>query len=208
MLAAEAGVNLQAIPYHFGSKEGLFLAAAEYIGSRILATLGPAHDRARARLGGKIEPAAARSMLIDLLTALAGLMLDESSAPIARFIVREQMEPSEAFEHLYSRVMEPKLELARKLVAVLIHADPRSTRARLRTLSLIGSVIFLRTAHAAAMRQLGWSATGPREFAAVRALIQENVACLADAQDKDIKRGLRVSGPRANVSLADTEDEL
>jgi AcrR family transcriptional regulator len=35
MLADKAGANLAAIPYHFGSKEGLYRAAAEYIVERI-----------------------------------------------------------------------------------------------------------------------------------------------------------------------------
>ena len=40
MLAETAGVNLQAIPYYFGGKEGLYIAAAEHLSSIIIGLRG------------------------------------------------------------------------------------------------------------------------------------------------------------------------
>src|SRR3974377_1045109 len=53
MLARAAGVNLQAIPYHFGGKEGLYLAAADHIGTKIQAHVGSTAMKIRARLAAQ-----------------------------------------------------------------------------------------------------------------------------------------------------------
>lgn len=176
MLAAAAGVNLQAIPYHFGGKEQLYLATASHIADRMLERVAASRERARVLLAkAPIAMDDAQQLLSQILEALASLLVQEDSEALARFIAREQMEPTAAFDHLYERVMGPQLEIARKLVAVLLDADPRSQRVRLRTMTLVGGVVFLRTGRAAVMRQLGWSEVGAREMSSVRALIRESV---------------------------------
>jgi TetR/AcrR family transcriptional regulator, regulator of cefoperazone and chloramphenicol sensitivity len=178
-IATAAGVNLQAINYYFGGKHGLYLAAADHIADRMGALVGPAGRRARARFarrGAPVSPDEARALLAAMLGTVAGFLFDEEWTPVARFIVREQMDPTEAFDRLYTRVMEPNIEVARRIVGTITGEDPRSTRVRLRTLSLVGSIIFFRIAHAAARRQLGWTEVGRRELAAIRELVQETVA--------------------------------
>jgi AcrR family transcriptional regulator len=182
MIANAAGVNLQAINYYFGGKQGLYLAAADHIADRIGAQIGPTGRRAQARFarrGNAISPDEARQMLAAMLGSVAGLLFDEEWTPVARFIVREQMDPTEAFDRLYTRVMEPNIEVARRIVGTITGQDPRSMRVRLRTMSLMGSIIFFRIAHAAARRQLGWTEMGRRELAAIRELVHETVASVS-----------------------------
>jgi TetR/AcrR family transcriptional regulator, regulator of cefoperazone and chloramphenicol sensitivity len=189
-IANAAGVNLQAITYYYGGKRGLHLAAADRIAEMIGARTGPAARRAQARLarrGAPVTVAEARSLLADMLGAMAGILFDEEWTPVARFIVREQMDPSEAFDRLYARLMAPTAEVARRLVGIITGEDPRSTRVRLRTLSLMGSIVFFRIAHAAALRQLGWTRIGPRERAAMQELVRDTVASVA-AGDRKRKR--------------------
>jgi AcrR family transcriptional regulator len=183
MLAKAAGVNLQAIPYHFGGKEGLYLAVADHIGARIQAHVGPTAMRIRTHLtarpeGRPLRSEEARPLLIALLEAAAALMVGEESAAWARFIIREQMEPTEAFERIYGKVMAPLLETARHLVGALLEADADSDAVRLRTIALIGQILVLRVARAAALRQLGWEKIGPEEHAAIHAMIRATVAAL------------------------------
>lgn len=177
-IAQAAGLNLQAIAYHFGNKEGLYLAAADHIGDRLRGQTSPMADRARARFAGAtpVSVDEARFMLAAVLGSIAGILFDAQWAPVARFMVREQMDPTSAFDRIYERFMAPQLELGCHVVATILGEPPDSERVRLRTMSLLGSVIFFRIAHATATRQLGWTWTGPRELAAIRELIDETVA--------------------------------
>jgi TetR/AcrR family transcriptional regulator, regulator of cefoperazone and chloramphenicol sensitivity len=176
-LASAAGVNLQAIPYYFGGKEGLYLAAADYLATMIAAHVGGRRQEVQARLaeiqsqGRTPTREEARELLTSLLQTMAEVMVSERSRTWARFLIREQMAPTEAFSRVYDAVMQPMLEAIRQLVGILIGDSPASERVRLRALALIGSVMVFRVANAAALRQLEWSEMGPKELEAIRALV-------------------------------------
>jgi AcrR family transcriptional regulator len=183
-LASAAGVNLQAIPYYFGGKEGLYLAAAEHLATLISGHVGSRRQQVQARLAGiqaegrLVTHQEAREFLTILLSALAEVMTSEASRPWARFLIREQMAPTEAFSKVYEGVMRPMVEAIRRLVGILLDAPPTSERVGLRALSIIGGVMVFRVANAAALRQLEWSEMGPRELDAIRELVGEIVRSL------------------------------
>ena len=184
MLAHAASVNLQAIPYYFGGKQGLYIAAAEHIGSLIASHTADVREPVRARLkeaedqGVAIGPDEARRLLTSILQRMAALFVGRESETWARFLIREQMEPTEAFRRVYAGVMGPILGLFGRLVATLLDEDPRSEHVRLRTLSLAGSVLVFRVAHAAVLAHLEWQTVGPREVEVVGALAAELAASI------------------------------
>ena len=189
MLTSQAGVNQQAIPYYFGSKLGLYLAVADHITERLRSLVGPIGARIGLRLaahhalkdGTPLDAAEARALLSELLETMAGVLVNEEAAAWARFIIREQMEPTEAFERIYEKIMARLIEAARGLIAVIVHEDPSSEAVRLRAVALIGQILVFRVAHAAVMRQLSWDKIGPREFAAIREVIRHAVSAIAPA---------------------------
>lgn len=188
-LAQRAGVNQQAIPYYFGGKSGLYLAVADHIAERLKALIGPIGMRIGLRIaahhtrkdGKTLEAAEARALLIELLETMARVLVDEEAASWARFIVREQMEPTEAFERIYEKIMARLIEAARGLIAVIVREDPSSEAVRLRAVALIGQILVFRVAHAAVMRQLGWEKIGPRELDAIHDVICRAVGAITPA---------------------------
>src|SRR3546814_4365686 len=101
--------------------------------------------------------------------------------------MREQADPTRAFEILYGSVMKRVLGLVADLVGRLTGSPADAESTRLKALTLVGQVLVFRTARAAMLRQMAWSTVGPRELAAIRAVLRENVAAIADARAGDRK---------------------
>lgn len=183
MLTEAAGVNLQAIAYYFDSKEGLYLAVAQYIGECVKDRMSPLTGVLRERLqhDAALTPSDARVMLQQMMTAAARLFLHEESAPWARFVIREQMEPTAAFDEIYARVTGPMLQLARLLLGKVLGQDPNSEVIRLRALSTMGQVLILRSGRATLMRELAWTSIGEAEHAAVEALMATLASAITPA---------------------------
>ncbi|WP_137389418.1 CerR family C-terminal domain-containing protein [Rhodoligotrophos defluvii] len=180
-LAEAAGVNLQAIPYHFGGKEGLYIAAADHLAQIISSHVSGRREQIRARIeqaDGGLEVAEARQLLVQMMRTMLGLFVSRQSEPWARFILREQMEPTEAFERIYGRVMKPTLEVIGRLVAIILGEEVGSEHVRLRTVTLLGSLVVFRMANAAVLAQLGWESIGPRELDRIHAVVDELVSAL------------------------------
>ncbi|WP_209789940.1 CerR family C-terminal domain-containing protein [Ensifer adhaerens] len=169
-LADAAGVNLQAIPYYFGGKEGLYIAAAEHLAAIIgghVADLRTVILERLARLdaeGVAMSAKEARALLTQMVQRMVGLFVSRQSESWARFIIREQMEPTEAFARVYENIMGPMISMAGRLVGTILGEDPASERVRLKTLSFVGSILVFRMAHAAVLRQMRWDAIGPAEL--------------------------------------------
>lgn len=179
MLTEAAGVNQQAIPYHFGNKLGLHIAAAEFIASQIRAHVGDLRghieERLRASGGQPLEKDEARALLSKLLQTMAELFVRPQSESWARFLIREQMQPSEAFDRVYGAIMSPLLDIGARMVGSLLDEDPASEHVRLRTFSLLGGLLVFRMAHAAVLAKMDWREIGPAQLAAIKALAAELV---------------------------------
>jgi len=183
-LSEAAGVNLQAIPYYFGGKEGLYVATAEYLVSRIQRHIGSlrqqivAHIMALDAAGQALTAEDARHFLTQLGETMIGLFISKESEPWARFIIREQMEPTEAFTRIYQGLMGPMIEMARRLIGAILGEDPASEHVRLRTLSFVGNIMIFRVAHAAVLAQMEWQSVGLDQLTTLRKLAAELVGLL------------------------------
>jgi AcrR family transcriptional regulator len=164
-IAAAAGANVAAVNYHFGGKQELYLAVARHVVEEIRARIWPdglpAFDPSAVALK---PPSEARALLHGVVTRAARILVASPEAERwARFIVREQLEPTEAFDILYDGVLAHVYDLVGPLVARLLGLDPASRQARLEMFSLVGQALVFRIARAAVQRRLGWETIGERE---------------------------------------------
>lgn len=178
-IAKEAGANLAAIVYHFGGKEGLQIAVAEYLVGRVGALIGPTLGEV-AQPEALATPETARAALVRLFEAYADILLgDREAERWARFIVREQMQPTAAFEVVYT-MMGGALTTAVRLVAAALERDAEDEAVRLQTIALMGQVLVFRVAHTLVLRRMGWGAIGEAERAAIKRVVAADVRAVLD----------------------------
>lgn len=186
-IAREAGANQALISYHFGGKEGLYTAVVEHIVESMGARIGPvvaeveAERRAlEAASRGRGAPSAAAyfALLTRIVDRFVDVLTAEESAPWAKIIVREQQEPSAAFDLFYSGLNGRVLALAASLVARIRGRHTPTVSDRLTTLAIVGQVLVFRVARATAARFLDWEALGPREITRIKKTLQRSIGAM------------------------------
>jgi TetR/AcrR family transcriptional regulator, regulator of cefoperazone and chloramphenicol sensitivity len=180
-IAAAAKTAMSSITYHYGGKEGLYLAAAQRIGEQIsqrfAATMAQASDP------DSLDAPAAVEQVITLADAFLSMMLSPVSAPWARFIVREQMEPTEAFEVLWNQFMS---RLSGHLVKLILRAGDgrwKPAEARVRAVALVGQILVFRVSRATALRMTGWDDIGTAQAAEIRRVLHAHIRLLLDPNE-------------------------
>lgn len=178
-LAEKAGVNQALIGYHFGGKRGLYLAVFEHILEGFTHGVGPRFTELEARLdAGAADPEA----LLDALLAIVDRFVDLFAAPESKawamLVVREQQDPSEAFDLVWKRMMGRSLELLTRLVATLRGRETDAVEVRMLVLAIVSQVLFFRVARTTAVRVLRWEAIGPDELAEIKRHLHRHVRLL------------------------------
>ena len=189
-IAARAGANQALIGYHFGGKEGLYLAVFESMRVQIQSRLDPFIAAIELHLAAPSNASSIRKYradclerLLRMLDAMAALFADEASAPWSQLIVREQQNPSRAFDILYEGFMGRVLGALTALVRRIRPDGLDEADAGLLVVTCIGQVFAFRTARAGILRHLGWRTIGPDQLTAIRRRIRSNVTAMLLAKD-------------------------
>lgn len=171
-IAAAADANIASIAYHFGGKEGLRLACAEMVGSRIQSVVGPA----LAAIDPKGDPAKAQEAFERVIMGVTDFMLGQVEArDIAGFMVRELGAPGVVFDRVYTDFILPVHRSLCELLGLATGQDPESDLIRLGAFSIAGQVVYFRIGHAIVSRRMDWKASGPDEVGAIKAVILANI---------------------------------
>jgi AcrR family transcriptional regulator len=173
-IAAAAGTAMSSITYHYGGKEGLYLAAADHIASEMAAMMSPVLDDTAASDAGS-----ARASIHAILAAFADKMVgSDETSEWSLFIMREQMRPTEAFERLYAG---PMGQMAERLVADVLTATGASDDdARATAVMLFGQVLVWRASRALAGRVMARSIDADTA-SAIRARLSAQTDCILDS---------------------------
>ncbi len=176
-IARAANVNLAAILYHFGSKEALYHAVAEHIVAGIGARVGPALSTAQGELR-EVNAENALKLILRLVEAFVDAALGNPEAERwARFVVREQLDPTPAFDIIY-RFMGPAHLTLTRLVAAALGGDPESPEMKLRAFTILGQGLVFRIAPTLVARQLGTQTLGPTERETIRKILTTQVTAI------------------------------
>lgn len=179
-LARLAGVNLSAIPYHFGGKQALYLAVIEHIAENMLQNAGKELDAARRLMADEnARPDDLLNQLQVIMEQFARTMLLTPEARYwARIILREQMLPTAAYDLLFAEVLGPALIVMTSLVARISGLPGDSPEAGIRTFTLFGQVLVFRAVQETVKRKLRWRSVDEEAFEQIRAIIRENTAAI------------------------------
>jgi len=184
-LARQARVNLAAIQYYFGSKEGLYLAVARHIDQRIGSQVRPVLAEVETALAAR-NPSrdVCFAMMCRLLEVMIGTTLGSiDSKKWVGIFMREQMEPSAAFDILFEGVMRPMHRCMCRLAGRILDVDPEAAETKIRVYAIMGQLVMFHISRAAVTRTLGWQGFQSEEVASIRAVLLQNMRALLGMED-------------------------
>jgi len=190
MLAESAGVTLPALHYYFDSKEGVYLACAEHIAEQLEERFCALTARTADALG---QAALSHARLLDMLLTLVDGFADfflgaHELEKWVMFIIREQAQPTKAFDIIFERVMQRTFNILATLVSRLLERPASDMEVRIRTFTLIGQLVFFRTAREAALRVTGWRDFDGDRLKFVKRVLRAQIAAAFAPEQKSPRR--------------------
>ena len=192
-LAERAGVNQAAIPYYFGGKEGLYLATIEHFFSVHAPKIGSVVAEIESRLTAKNID---RGEALDLLKTLLGTMLEvllrqQTNRSFGRIIIREQMQPTKAFDLIYERVIRHVHQTISALLAILLEREPDDRSVIFRAQMIVGQILVFLAGRETIKRRLNLTGYTDEEFAEIKAALHEQLDLLQPKSAAPARRAPR-----------------
>jgi TetR/AcrR family transcriptional regulator, regulator of cefoperazone and chloramphenicol sensitivity len=177
-IANLAGTTMSSITYHYGSKKGLYLAAARHIANQMGQRMAPALAASEMQSRNDEAPDAALSALLTIIDRFVEIMVHPDSAVWARFIVREQMEPTEAFDVLYGGMMGRLVDHLSALIVRVDKGQCDAALARLKTVAIVGQALVFRVARATLLRATGWTDVDQSSATAIKRIVRDHTIAI------------------------------
>ncbi len=178
-IAKTAGVNQALIAYHFGNKQGLYLAVFQAIAGQIQTKVGPRIENLQSTLDAMAtspgNPEALKQALFSIVDAMLELLSSAESREWALLITREQASPTEAFEMIYNGFMGRVLGLASRVIQAL-KPEISKEEARLFSVLIMGQILVFRVSKTAVLRHMGWQGYQENEIATAKQLLHQNIS--------------------------------
>ncbi len=139
MIAAEAGVNVAAVNYYFGGKEGLYAEVIETIFSKGFSRFPSVQP------DGETEMTADERLFTFIRGTIYRLVSPEGWGGISgrgRLIVKEMIEPTEAFNHVIDKYIRPHKTVLVSILSEMMGGDVPEQRLLLSAVSILGQCIY------------------------------------------------------------------
>lgn len=186
-LAHAANVNLALINYYFKGKQGLYLAAFEEITTQLKSEISPVEDKIRLCLEkydwSTLDKDGRKEILLPLLLEMANtflkLLTSDKTKEWAQLIMREQQEPTAAFEYVFSTFIRPMLTQIIRLIKVLRNTDEEE--AAMITFSVFGLLAVWRVVRTGILRRMNWTTIGEEEVQKILPVVHRNIIAVVFA---------------------------
>jgi TetR/AcrR family transcriptional regulator, regulator of cefoperazone and chloramphenicol sensitivity len=172
-VADRAGVNLAALHYYFGGKDGLYRACADHIADYGEQMIGPFVARIDTALANpRLTRRQLRALLRSILDGFADRLVSPRDPPTwVAFVLREQMNPTGAYAVLHRRVSGRLIGAVAGLVGRLTDRPASDEQTILRTLAMLGLLMVFQRARGAALQALGWPDLAGGRLALIKAVL-------------------------------------
>lgn len=181
-LAQAAGVNLAAIPYHFGGKEGLYLAVVDHIVGLKLAEIAPCLTRVRTACD---DAATGRDTLREILAELTGSLIfamlgNPQSRACSQIMLQEQIAPTAGFAVLHEKLLLRIHDALSALIGRLTGLPRGSLELHLRTTAVMGQLFIFRIGLPSLLNLLGDDRLSPAHLEAIAGVCRQQVMALLE----------------------------
>jgi TetR/AcrR family transcriptional regulator, regulator of cefoperazone and chloramphenicol sensitivity len=175
-IARAAGTAMSSITYHYGGKEGLYLAAADEVAKQ-MGDLQAVEAFDRVVAGG--DPVQARGTIAAIVQQFLQRLQNEHSDAWALFIMREQLNPTDAFERIYAGPMGRTANALVELICIATGIDDRAA-ARIAAISIFGQVLVMKAARATCRKLLERETLGAEIIDDYAARVVANIDAILD----------------------------
>jgi AcrR family transcriptional regulator len=178
-IAEAAKTNLVSIAYYFGSKQGLYDAAALLVAARLAAHEGPLVQQARTSMS---RPKITHQELVEILCTMMGnflrILLGHSLPDYyGKFVSQAAAGPPRAFR-LLNRPLAPLRDTLAEVIARLTGESPTSSYTRVRALTIIGTCVYFRRDRSAVLHALKWKQLGAKEIKMIEKAIRAGIRAM------------------------------
>ncbi|HUN52110.1 MAG TPA: CerR family C-terminal domain-containing protein [Candidatus Sulfotelmatobacter sp.] len=179
-LADVAAVNLPAIQYYFGSKEGLYRAAIAHHVATMESRVAPAADKVSLALAaGNLSRRQALTLLCLMLDTFAALVADQTFPDWksrAMFFARAEIEPSAKLDPLHEWAERRIFRPCASLIGHLIGRPADEEATLLHTLTVFGQILMF--CNHKAQHILGWPEIDGTRVRAIQTLVREHTQAI------------------------------
>lgn len=154
----QAGQNIAAITYYFGSKDDLYLACAQWIADFIGDNFRPQAEAAEHLLAGEApDRQAIRDLILSACHNMILLLTQDDTVNLSKFISREQLAPTAAYHLIHQQVIAPLHHYLTRLIAAWTGCEASDTQMILHTHALLGEVLAFRLGRETILLRTGWT---------------------------------------------------
>ncbi len=179
-IAERAGVNLPAIQYYFGSKEGLYRAVVEQFSQEMQEGVAPIAERIWRELENG-QPSRRRlvGLLCDMLDIVIALILDDSvpnRESRQKFFARMEVEPNAAVDSLQDDMIRHVCRPCCAIIGRLTGLPPQHEQVLLRAMTIIGQAkIFCGWG---TNRVLRWDTIGEARVRSAQSVVRQHIQAI------------------------------